>query len=190
MTFRRIAVYCGSRNGNNPNYTTAAIELADLLVERNITMVYGAGNIGLMKVVADRMLAVGGKVWGVIPRKLIDLELAHPNITECFVTESMRERKMMMAQLSDAFIGLPGGFGTLEELAEVTTLTQLNYHDKPVGVLNTLGYYDSLLEWISHANTQDFIRDAHTDLISASASPTELLEKLESAAFPRIEDHI
>lgn len=190
MSFRRIAIYCGSRMGNHPDYITAAQELADVLIERNITVVYGAGNIGLMKVVADRMLERGGQVWGVIPRKLIDLELAHPNLSECFVTESMRERKMMMAQLSDAFIALPGGFGTLEELAEVATLTQLNYHDKPVGVLNTRGYFESLLTWISHANTEGFIRDAHIKLVANSSDPETLLDMLEQAAFPRIEDHI
>lgn len=190
MTIKRIAIYCGSRAGDHPEYTLAAQRLADLLVSKDITVVYGAGNVGLMKVVADRMLEGGGKVWGVIPRKLIDLELAHPDITECFVTESMRERKLMMAQMSDAFIALPGGFGTLEELAEVATLTQLNYHDKPVGVLNTRGYFDSLLAWIKHANAEGFVRDAHVNLVAASPDPDSLLHQLSQATFPKIEDQL
>lgn len=190
MNFQRIAVYCGSRAGNNPIYTEAAIELGRELAANNITLVYGAGNVGLMKKVADSVLENKGQVWGVIPRKLIDLELAHPNLTECFVTESMSERKMMMSQLSDAFIAMPGGFGTLEEIAEVTTLTQLNYHDKPVGLLNTKGYFNALVEWIGHANDEGFIRDAHRGLLCSSDSPQELLKQLRNAQFPKIEDHL
>ena len=190
MPLKRIAIYCGSRSGDHPEYTLAAQRLADALLARNLGVVYGAGNVGLMKVVADRMLAGGGQVWGVIPRKLIDLELAHPHLTETFITESMRERKLMMAQMADAFIALPGGFGTLEELAEVATLTQLNYHDKPVGVLNTRGYYDSLLSWIQHANTEGFIRDAHVNLVASSADPEALLLQMSQAAFPKIEDQL
>ena len=190
MTLKRIAIYCGSRSGDHPEYTLAAQKLADTLVAKGIGRVYGAGNVGLMKVVADRVLEGGGQGWGVIPRKIIALELAHPQLTETFVTESMRERKLMMAQMSDAFIALPGGFGTLEELAEVATLTQLNYHDKPVGVLNTRGYFDSLLAWIKHANSEGFIRDAHVNLVASSADPEILLNQMTQASFPKIEDQL
>ena len=190
MPFKRIAIYCGSRTGDHSEYATAAQNLADALLARGIGVVYGAGNVGLMKVVADRMLAGGGEVWGVIPKKLIDLELAHPHLTETFVTESMRERKLMMAQMADGYIALPGGFGTLEELAEVATLTQLNYHDKPVGLLNTRGYYDSLLNWIQHANSEGFIRNAHVNLVAASADPSELLHQMSQANYPKIAEQL
>ena len=140
MKLQSIAVYCGARSGHDSIYEKEAYKLGAVLADRSITLVYGGGNVGLMKQVADGCLAHGGSVIGVIPKMLADLELAHPNIQKLYLTQSMQERKMMMAQLADGFIAMPGGFGTMEEMFEVLTPTQLNYHNKPVGLLNIQGY--------------------------------------------------
>jgi uncharacterized protein (TIGR00730 family) len=150
-TFRRVAVFCGSSIRVPAHFMHAAEAVGALLAERGIGVVYGGGNVGLMGRVADAALAAGGEVIGVIPDKLRALELDHPGLTDLFVVDSMHARKAMMAHMSDAFIALPGGYGTLEEIFEVTTWTQLNYHHKPVGLLNVAGYYDALLTFIAHA---------------------------------------
>jgi len=183
-TFRHVCVYCGSSSGNHPEYQAAATELGQLLAQRQITLVYGGGNIGLMKTVADGVLEAGGNVIGVIPRKLMDLELAHPHIQEIYVTESMHQRKYMMAQLADAFVAMPGGWGTLEELSEITTWAQLNYHHKAIGLLNTRGYYDALLGFLKHANQEGFIRAPHLDLMAINSNPKALLQQMTQLRFP------
>jgi len=185
-TFRRICVYCGSSNHVDQRYKDAAFAVGATLAQRGIGVVYGGGRVGLMGKVAEGALSEGGDVFGVIPAKLQALELGHIDLTELFVVDSMHARKMMMAQLSDAFIALPGGFGTLEELAEATTWTQLNYHLKPVGVLNLDGYYDTLLAWITHASGEGFIREQHTGLISSAPDIDTLLDKLANAEIPRL----
>ena len=140
-----------------------------------------------MKCVADGALKENGTIIGVIPRKLQELELIHPNLSETYITESMQERKLLIAQLADAFIALPGGFGTLEELAEVTTLTQLNYHDKPVGLLNINGYFNLLIKWLEHAAQENFIHKSHQHLISISDDPNEMLQLLKDKQHPKLE---
>lgn len=182
--FRRICVYCGSSNDVAAVYQEAAAEVGKVLAERGIGVVYGGGRVGLMGIVADAALAAGGEVFGVIPEKLQALEVGHNHLTELFVVDSMHARKMMMAQLSDGFIALPGGWGTLEELCEVTTWAQLNYHHKPVGLLNVAGYYDGLLSFLNHASEQGFIRPIHRDLLVTSPSIQLLMEQLSTAEIP------
>jgi len=189
-SFKRIAIYCGASSGTDPSYIAQAYKVGGLLATENIGIVYGGGNVGMMKAVADGALSQNGEVIGVIPRKLMELELLHPKLTQHYITETMQERKMLMIELSDAFIALPGGFGTLEELAEVTTLTQLNYHDKPVGILNINGYFDPLLLWIQHASTEGFIHPTHTDLICNAANTPELLTLLRHKSIPSIKEQL
>lgn len=183
-TLRRVAVYCGSSNEIASHHKEAAEALGTLLAIRGIDLVFGGGRVGLMGRIADAALAHGGKVYGVIPERLQALELGHEGCTELFVVDSMHARKMMMAQLSDAFIALPGGFGTMDELMEVTTWTQLNYHRKPVGLLNVGGYYDHLLAWIAHAASEGFIRSQHQGLICAADTGEALLHALATAEIP------
>ena len=184
-TFRRICVYCGSSTGG-PAYVAAARELGAFLAERKIGLVYGGGRIGLMGVLADAALANHVQVYGVIPDKLRALELGHEGLTELFVTDSMHARKLVMAQLADAFIAMPGGYGTLEELFEAVTWTQLQYHDKPVGLLNVGGFFDPLLAYIGHAADEGFIRPLHRDLVQYAAEPAVLLERLASVEIPHL----
>ncbi|MFT5683552.1 MAG: hypothetical protein ACI8RZ_004484 [Myxococcota bacterium] len=187
-TFRRICVYCGSSDAVDERYKSAARAVGTLLAERGIGVVYGGGRVGLMGIVADAALAAGGEVLGVIPDKLQGLELGHNGLTELFVVDSMHARKMLMAQLSDGFIALPGGFGTLEEIIEVTTWSQLNYHRKPVGLLNVDGYYDHLIAWIQGAVSAGFIREPHRDLLPAADTPEGLLELLAAATIPELSE--
>lgn len=184
-TFRRICVYCGSSPGG-PKYVEAAKGLGTFLAERGIGVVYGGGRVGLMGVLADAALAAGGQVFGVIPEKLRALELGHEGLTELFVTDSMHARKLVMAQLSDAFVAMPGGYGTLEELFEVTTWTQLNYHDKPVGLLDVDGFFQPLLAYLKHAADEGFIRDVHRELIVHAPDPRGLLERLATVEVPHL----
>ena len=160
--------------------------MGTFLAEQGIGLVYGGGRIGLMGVLADAALAAGGQVYGVIPDKLRALELGHEGLTELFVTDSMHARKLVMAQLSDAFIAMPGGYGTLEELFEVTTWTQLNYHEKPVGLLNVDGFFDPLLAYLGHAADEGFIRPIHRDLIAHAPDPATLVERLAASEIPHI----
>jgi uncharacterized protein (TIGR00730 family) len=185
-SFRRVCVFCGSSDSISEAYREAARSVGTLLASRDITLVYGGGRVGMMGEVADAVLAAGGQVMGVIPDKLQALELGHPGCTELFVVDSMHARKMMMAQLSDAFIALPGGWGTMEEIFEVTTWTQLNFHRKPVGLLNVDGYYDLLLAWVRHAHEQGFIRDKHATLLHSDADPAALLDALATAELPTL----
>ncbi len=185
-TFQRLAVYCASSNHTLPRYGEAAYAVGQRLAERGIGVVYGGGSVGLMGKVADGALDAGGEVIGVIPRKLLDLELGHTGC-ELVVVESMHERKAKMAELSDGFIALPGGWGTWEELFEVVTWTQLGYHHKPVGVLNLDGYYDPLQQMVSQALEQGFVRPILRDLLTFSLDIDALVDRLAEVELPGIE---
>lgn len=189
-SFKQICVYCGSSNNVAERYFDTARAVGRSLAERNIGVVFGGGSVGLMGAVADAALAAGAKVHGVIPRKLLDLELGHHGVTELSVVDTMHERKMRMAELSDGFIALPGGWGTLEEIFEVTTWTQLEYHHKPVGFLNAHGYYDQLLAFLAHAADEGFIRPAHRSLIQSATTIDRLLEQLEKVELPQLKSWI
>ena len=167
---KRVCVYCGSSDAIAEHFRDAARDLAALLVSEGIGVVTGGGSVGLMGVVADEVISRGGEIIGVIPEKLERLELGHRGLDELHVVPDMHSRKRRMADLSCAFVALPGGFGTLEELAEVTTWTQLNDHLKPVGLLNVQGYYDPLLDWIRVAADAGFVRPQHRELVQAATS--------------------
>lgn len=183
-TLRRVCVYCGSSNGVSDVYQQAAAQLGVALAQQGIGLVYGGGRVGLMGVVADAALDAGGEVYGVIPEALQALELGHEGCTELFVVPSMHPRKMLMASLSDAFIALPGGWGTLEEMSEVVTWTQLRMHHKPVGMLNVAGYYDPLIQWIGAAQREGFVRPQHRSLLTVREDPVALLDALRTAPLP------
>jgi uncharacterized protein (TIGR00730 family) len=153
-----VCVYCGASTGSDPVYTEAAIELARALAARGLRVVYGGAHVGLMGLLADTALEAGAEVVGVIPKVLVDWEVAHTRLTELHVVEGMHERKAKMAELADAFVALPGGIGTLEELVEVYTWSYLGIHDKPFAVLNTAGYYDGFTAFLDHAVSQGFLR--------------------------------
>jgi uncharacterized protein (TIGR00730 family) len=175
---RRICVYCGSSLGAREQYRACAERLGALLAARRIALVYGAGNLGLMGAVADAALKHGGEAVGVIPQVLVDRELAHTGLNDLRVVDTMHERKATMAQLADAFIALPGGIGTLEELAEILTWAQLELHAKPIGLLNQDGYYDHLLRFLDHAVAEGFLRQAHRDQLVVADDPALLLDAL------------
>ncbi|KAH7651991.1 Cytokinin riboside 5'-monophosphate phosphoribohydrolase LOG protein [Dioscorea alata] len=177
--FRRICVFCGSSPGRKPSYQEAAVELGKELVERNIDLVYGGGSIGLMGLVSQAVHDGGRHVLGVIPKSLMPRELTGETIGEVRTVSDMHERKAMMARLADAFIALPGGYGTLEELLEVITWAQLGIHNKPVGLLNVNGYYNSLLSFIDVAVGEGFISQTARRIIVSSPSAKELVRKLE-----------
>jgi uncharacterized protein (TIGR00730 family) len=177
---RAIGVFCGSSAGVDPAYTHMARKLGELLAQQSIALVYGGAQVGLMGSVADAALAAGGRVIGVIPRMLMTRELGHPGLTELRVVETMAERKQVMMDLSDAFIALPGGIGTLDELFEVWTTTQLGQHSKPCGLLNVQGYFDQLLGFLDHAVAQGFLREQHRQQLRLNEDPAALLRQLWS----------
>jgi len=177
---KRICVFCGSNAGARSEYAEAARALATVLAERKLGIVYGGGNVGLMGVLADTALARGGEVIGVIPRKLVEREVAHRGVTELRIVETMHERKALMNDLSDAFLALPGGFGTLDEFFEVLTWSQLGFHGKPCALLNVAGYYDGMLAMLDHAVTERFLRPAHRELVIADTDPLRLLQRLSA----------
>jgi uncharacterized protein (TIGR00730 family) len=179
---QRLCVFCGSRTGARPEYADAARRLGARLAQRKIGLVFGAGHIGLMGVLADAVLAAGGEAIGVIPQGLVDAELAHTGLTRLHVVAGMHERKALMAELADAFLALPGGHGTLEELFEIVTWKQLRLHDKPIGLLNVAGFFDPLLGWIEHAIAEDFIRPKHRDLLVAGDDIDTVLTRLLRSA--------
>ncbi|MBK7662982.1 MAG: TIGR00730 family Rossman fold protein [Sterolibacteriaceae bacterium] len=184
---RRICVFCGSQVGGHPLYAAAATAVGTLLALRSIGLVYGGGKVGLMGVVADAALAAGGEVIGVIPERLMNRELGHGGVTDLRVVDSMHERKAMMSDLSDAFIALPGGYGTFEEFFEVVTWMQLGIHAKPCGLLNVGGYYDMLLALLDHAAGESFIRPQHRGLVLVDTEPAMLLQQLLDYRTPQIE---
>lgn len=180
---RQLCVFTGSRRGLRAEYSDSARELGRALVRRGVGLVYGGGNVGLMKVIADTVLEAGGRVTGVIPHSLVSQEVAHRGLTDLRVVGSMHERKAVMAELSDGFIALPGGIGTLEEFFEVLSWAQLGLHEKPCGLLNVGHYYDPLIAFLDHAQAEDFIKPKHRALLIAESSPEELLDRFE--AFQR-----
>ena len=174
----RVCVFCGSSVGAAPRYAESARRLGQSMARRGIGLVYGGGNIGLMGVLADAVLDAGGEVIGVIPRFLMDKELAHRGLTKLFAVESMHERKAIMAEQSDAFIALPGGFGTADEWFEILTWRQLHLHDKPIGVLNVAGFFDPLLNWIDVMVREGFVKESNRGLIVAGDDGDRLLDDL------------
>jgi uncharacterized protein (TIGR00730 family) len=181
---RSLAVFCGSSNSVASIYQEAARELGRLLGQRAIRLVYGGGHVGLMGVVADACLNVGGSVIGVIPQALADREVAHRGLTELRVVGSMHERKAVMAELSDAFLALPGGYGTWDELFEALTWSQLGIQNKVCGLLNVNGYYDSLIAMMDRAVAEGFIRDPHREWLLSDTDVSRLLDRLNHAAAP------
>src|SRR5262245_36632496 len=162
---RRVGVFCGSKVGSRPEYADAARQLGKALVGRGMGLVFGAGHVGLMGVLADVVLAAGGEAVGVIPQALVDKELAHTGLTELHVVETMHQRKALMADLSDSFVALPGAFGTGDELFEILTWSQLGLHAKPIGLLDVAGFFGPLLEWLDHAVAEGFLKPAHRNLL-------------------------
>lgn len=186
MTQRSIAsvcVFCGSSNNAAPAYFDAARSLGATLADRGLTLIYGGAHVGLMGALADASLARGGRVTGVIPRTLVEKEVAHNGLSEMHVVESMHDRKALMHELSDAFITLPGGFGTLDELFETLTWAQLGFHAKPIGLLNIGGYFDPLLQFSSNAVEQGFIHASHRAMILSAATPDDLLAQMAAYTF-------
>lgn len=181
---KRIVVYCGANVGNNPAYKAAAISVGRTLAEQGIGLVYGGGGVGLMGVVADAALEAGGEVIGVIPEALKVLEVGHKNLTAMHVVPDMHSRKAMMLGLADAVIAMPGGFGTMDELFEALTWSQLDYHRKLCGVLNVAGYFDHLLAWLDHSVSEGLVKPANLGLIVAGGTVEELLDGLRTREFP------
>ncbi len=181
---KSICVYCGSNPGAAPEYAQAAQAVGETLAQNDIRLVYGGGQVGLMGLVADACIDAGGQVYGVIPDFLHQKEIAHPRVQDMHIVSSMHERKLMMADASDAFIAMPGGIGTMEELFEVWTWSQLGRHEKPVGVLNVNGYYDKLLGFIDHMTEEGFLLDKHRAMLVRGETIEELLEKFEAFEHP------
>ncbi|HEY9823520.1 MAG TPA: TIGR00730 family Rossman fold protein [Candidatus Sericytochromatia bacterium] len=175
---KRVCVFCGSSKGLRPAYKQAAQNMGEALALQGIGLVYGGGNVGLMGAVADAALAAGGEVIGVIPEALVAKEIAHKGLTELRIVGSMHERKALMAELSDAFVALPGGYGTFEEFCEVLTWAQLGLHQKPCGLLNVEGYYDYLIGLFDRAVAEEFLRPQHRSLVLEQEKPQRLLDLL------------
>ncbi|HEY4652213.1 MAG TPA: TIGR00730 family Rossman fold protein [Pontibacter sp.] len=179
---KSLGVFCGANTGVNPVYSEASAALGKLMAEQSIALVYGGGNVGLMGVIADAVLEHGGKATGVIPQSLVDREVAHSGLQELHVVQTMHERKAMMAARSDAFVAMPGGFGTFDEICEIITWNQLGIINKPVGFYNVNGYYDRFFEMIDHTVAEGFVKqDQRTNLIVES-DPAILLQKLRAHA--------
>ncbi|HRH46840.1 MAG TPA: TIGR00730 family Rossman fold protein [Pyrinomonadaceae bacterium] len=177
---KSITVFCGSSSGFRPEYAEAAKELGRNLVEQNIRLVYGGGNVGLMGIIADEVMKNGGEVLGIIPESLDKKEVAHRQITELRVVGSMHERKALMAEFADGFIAMPGGIGTFEEFFEILTWAQLGFHHKPCAILNVANYYDGLLSLCDNAVNEGFLRQKHSELILVDSDSVKLLEKMKN----------
>lgn len=178
LSIKNICVFCGSKHGTQPQYTLAATSLGALLAGRGLGLVYGGGNIGLMGEVANAALGAGGRVIGVIPESLDEHEVTHRGVTELHVVQSMHERKALMADRADAFIALPGGFGTFDELFEILTWAQLGLHTKPCGLLNVDGFYDPLIVFLDHAVEHGFLKQKHRDILHVGTDGAELLDRM------------
>jgi uncharacterized protein (TIGR00730 family) len=183
---RRLAVFCGSNPGARPDYVDAARSFGRLLSERGIGIVYGGSNVGLMAALADTMLDELGDIIGVIPRMLVQREVANTALSDLRIVDSMHERKAMMAELADGFVALPGGIGTLEEFFEIWTWGQLGMHQKPCGLLNVAGYFDPLLEFLDRAVSEKFVRDVHRQMVVVESDPSMLLERFEAYQPPHV----
>jgi uncharacterized protein (TIGR00730 family) len=179
---KRVCVFCGSSNGNSVECVTAAGRLGRILAERELGLVYGGGNVGLMGTLANAAMEAGAEVIGVIPQTLVDRELAHRGITELRIVRSMHERKAVMADLADAFVALPGGFGTLDEFCEVLTWAQLRFHSKPCALLNVAGFYDGFLAHVDHATRCGFIHPSDRRDVIVASDPAVLLDRLTESA--------
>lgn len=186
----RICVFCGSSPGVRPEYAQAAREMGRAMAERGIGLVYGGGHVGLMGIIADAVMEHGGKAIGVIPEGLMRREVGHRGLTELHVVASMHERKQLMANLSDGFVAMPGGYGTFEEFCEVITWSQLGIHPKPCGLLNVLGYYDALLAMFDHGVAEGFIRPRHREIVLRDTRPEALLETMRAWVPPTVEKWI
>jgi hypothetical protein len=182
----RVCVFCGSNAGAGPAYVEAAVTLGRLLAREEIGLVYGGSNVGLMAVLADTVLQSRGEVIGVIPRALVEKEVAHGGLTDLHVVDSMHERKAMMVDLADAFIALPGGFGTFDELCEVLSWAQLGLHRKPVGVLNVAGYFGHFLKMLDHAVAEGFLRAEHRAMVLEADGAEAMLARLAGYTSPRV----
>ncbi len=180
MQMKRVCIFCGSSAGRSVEYAGLARDCGRILAARRLTLVYGGGNVGLMGILADSALQAGAEVIGVIPRKLVDRELAHHGVTSLVRVGSMHERKQKMAELSDAAIALPGGIGTMDELFEIYTWLQLRFHDKPVGLLNACGFYDLLLQFLDHMVQERFLRPENRELLLVDADFAKLLDRMAS----------
>lgn len=178
MSIKHVAVFCGSKTGDNPRYTEDSIALGKALAKHNIGLVFGGGSVGLMNEIANSVMKNGGKAYGVIPKHLLDMEVGHPNLTDLRVTRDMHERKATIHELSDAFIALPGGFGTFEELMEIVTWSQIKIHNKPIILFNIDGYYDKLIDFIDHAISSGFIREENRSIIKVVTSTAECIKLL------------
>ncbi|SFH58480.1 LOG family protein [Planctomicrobium piriforme] len=185
---KSLCVFCGSQSGSDPAYAAAAEELGSLLARRGIRLIYGGGNIGLMGVAADAVLAHGGDVTGVIPESLLRRELAHTGVQDMRVVVSMHTRKALMAELSQGFVALPGGLGTFEELCEILTWGQLHFHTKPVALLNVRGYYDPLIQMLDRAVSEQFMRQENRELLFVANSVAELMAYFDRHAGPSLDD--
>ncbi|MFD1259779.1 LOG family protein [Entomomonas asaccharolytica] len=184
---QRICVFCGSNTGNNPIYIEQAKQLGTTLANHNITLIYGGTTIGLMGAIADAALAAGGKVIGIIPQRLADKpNMAHAKLTDIYIVESMHQRKAKMAELADGFIALPGGLGTFEELFEMLTWSQLDFHKKPCAVLNINGFYDKLTEFLDSVIAAQFMKPEHRQLLISESNPEQLLEKMQNYQAPTV----
>jgi uncharacterized protein (TIGR00730 family) len=183
---KRLCVYCGSNSGRRSDYAEAAKNLARALVKRNIDLVYGGASVGVMGVLADTVLAEGGHVIGIIPQGLVDKEVAHTGLSDLRVVKSMHERKMLMAELSDGFIALPGGLGTLEEIFEALTWAQLGLHQKPCGLLNIRDYYRSLIDFLNHAVAERLLKEVYRAMILVEEQPERLIERFERYQAPPV----
>src|SRR6267143_5572122 len=181
---KRVCVFCGSSSGGRPIYENVAVQLGVLLTRLGIALVFGGGRVGLMGVLADSVLAAGGQAIGVMPRALVEKEIAHTSLTELHVVELMHQRKALMADLADAFLLLPGGFGSWEEFCEVLTWLQLGIHRKPCAILNVAGYYNGLLSLADHALAEGFLRPAHHRMVIVADHPQAALSQLTSASIP------
>ncbi len=186
-TVRRICVFCGSSEGKNSIYKGAAIKLGQLLSEKGLTLIYGGGNIGLMGEIAQSVIESGGSAIGVIPQFLVEKELVFDKLTEIRIVETMHERKAIMADLADAFIAMPGGFGTLEETVEVLTWAQLGLHEKPIGLLNIDGYYRHLNDFIDHMIAEGFLLRAYKNMLLVENDPNAMLVSLSTFKMPEID---
>lgn len=175
---KSVCVFCGSSVGKKPSYIEMARDLGRLIAAKNMALVYGGGNIGLMREIADAVLAEGGEVTGVMPGLIAEKEIVHQGVTHLHIVETMHERKALMAKLSDGFIAMPGGFGTIDEIFEVMTWNQLEIINKPTGLLNVDGYFDHLLKYIDHAVEERFVRSEHRSNLIVETNPETLLSKL------------
>ena len=183
---RRLAVFCGSNPGARPEYVAGARAFGRLLCARGVGIVYGGSSVGLMAVLADTMLDELGDIIGVIPRMLVEREVANTALADLRVVGSMHERKALMAELADGFVALPGGIGTLEEFFEIWTWAQLGMHEKPVGLLNVAGYFDPLLEFLDRAVEEKFVRAVHREMVIVESDPAALLARFEAYEAPRV----